>query len=124
LTSVERAPNIDNAGARSEKRNLVMKTACVWSRKYWYGKTMVGKVVADPSNPVAPNGKGGFDKIIPVDQSSGEIVAGLLPPGAALVKAFGVVAADSLGSGANRKPERAVLFYATDFPGGRPRGRG
>ena len=32
------------------------------------------------------------------------------------MKAFGTVAADSLSSGANRKPERAVLFYATDFP--------
>jgi 8-hydroxy-5-deazaflavin:NADPH oxidoreductase len=81
-----------------------------------YRNTMVGKIVVDPSNPIAPNGKGGFDKIIPVDQSSGEIIAGLLPPGAELVKAFGTVAADSLSSGANRKPERAVLFYATDFP--------
>ena len=26
------------------------------------------------------------------------------------------MAADALTSGANRKPERAVLFYATDFP--------
>jgi predicted dinucleotide-binding enzyme len=81
-----------------------------------YRNTMVGKIEVDPSNPIAPNGKGGFDKIIPVDQSSGEIIAGLLPPGAELVKAFGTVAADSLSSGANRKPERAVLFYATDFP--------
>lgn len=78
--------------------------------------TLVGKIVVDPSNPIGPNGKGGFERIIPADQSSGAIIAGLLPPGAQLVKAFGTVAAESLGSGANRKPERAVLFYATDFP--------
>jgi predicted dinucleotide-binding enzyme len=81
-----------------------------------YRNALVGKIVVDPSNPIAPNSKGGFDKIIPADQSSGEIIAGLLPPGAELVKAFGTVAADSLTSGANRRPERAVLFYATDFP--------
>jgi predicted dinucleotide-binding enzyme len=54
--------------------------------------------------------------VIPADQSSGEVIAGLLPPGAELVKAFGTLTADSLSSGAHRKPERAVLFYATDFP--------
>jgi predicted dinucleotide-binding enzyme len=77
---------------------------------------LVGKIVVDPSNPVAPNGKGGFDKTIPADQSSGRIIADLLPPGAELVKAFGTLGAESLGSAVNRKPERAVLFYATDFP--------
>jgi predicted dinucleotide-binding enzyme len=81
-----------------------------------YRNALVGKIVVDPSNPIAPSSKGGFDKIIPADQSSGEIIAGLLPPGAELVKAFGTVAADALTSGANREPERAVLFYATDFP--------
>ena len=81
-----------------------------------YRNDLVGKIVVDPSNPIAPNSKGGFEKIIPADQSAGEIIAGLLPPGAELVKAFGTVAAEALTSGANRKPDRAVLFYATDFP--------
>jgi predicted dinucleotide-binding enzyme len=81
-----------------------------------YRTALVGKIVVDTSNPIAPNTKGGFEKIIPADQSSGEIIAGLLPPGAELVKAFGTVAAESLSSGADRAPERAVLFYATDFP--------
>ncbi|MBV8105752.1 MAG: hypothetical protein JO223_14225, partial [Hyphomicrobiales bacterium] len=31
-------------------------------------------------------------------------------------KAFGTLSAESLGSAANRSPERAVLFYATDHP--------
>jgi 8-hydroxy-5-deazaflavin:NADPH oxidoreductase len=77
---------------------------------------LAGKIVVDPSNPIAPDGKGGFKKTIPADQSSGQIIARLLPEGAELVKAFGTLGADSLASGANRSPERAVLFYATDYP--------
>ena len=77
---------------------------------------LAGKIVVDPSNPIAPDGKGGFKKTIPADQSSGQIIAGLLPEGAELVKAFGTLGADSLAAGANRSPERAVLFYATDYP--------
>jgi 8-hydroxy-5-deazaflavin:NADPH oxidoreductase len=77
---------------------------------------LVGKIVVDPSNPIAPDGKGGFKKTIPADHSSGEIIAGLLPKGTELVKAFGTLAAGSLGSAANRSPERAVLFFATDYP--------
>ena len=33
-----------------------------------------------------------------------------------MVKAFGTLGAESLGSAANRLPDRAVLFYATDYP--------
>jgi 8-hydroxy-5-deazaflavin:NADPH oxidoreductase len=77
---------------------------------------LAGKIVVDPSNPIAPDGKGGFKKTIPQDQSAGEIIAGLLPKDAELVKAFGTTGAKSLGDAANRKPDRAVLFYATDYP--------
>ena len=77
---------------------------------------LAGKIVVDPSNPIAPDGQGGFKKTIPAEQSSGEIVAGLLPEGAELVKAFGSLGVASLSSGANRQPEKATLFYATDFP--------
>jgi 8-hydroxy-5-deazaflavin:NADPH oxidoreductase len=77
---------------------------------------LAGKIAVDPSNPIAPDGKGGFKKIIPADQSSGKIIAGLLPEGAQLVKAFGTLSAGSLGTAAGRSPERAVLFYATDYP--------
>jgi 8-hydroxy-5-deazaflavin:NADPH oxidoreductase len=79
-----------------------------------YRSKLSGKVVVDPSNPIAPDGQGAFKKIIPADQSSGEVLAGLLPDGARFVKAFGTLGAESLGSAAHRKPERAVLFYATD----------
>jgi 8-hydroxy-5-deazaflavin:NADPH oxidoreductase len=75
---------------------------------------LVGKIVVDPSNPVAPDGAGGFKKIIPQDQSSGQILAALLPAGAKFVKAFGTLAAPSLKSGARRSPDPNVLFYAND----------
>src|SRR5713101_197183 len=81
-----------------------------------YRGALAGKIVVDPSNPLAPDGKGGFKKTIPADQSSGQLIAALLPEGAELVKAFGTLGAESLGSGVNRSPERAVLFYATDYP--------
>jgi 8-hydroxy-5-deazaflavin:NADPH oxidoreductase len=79
-----------------------------------HGSQLAGKILVDPSNPVGPDGSGGFKKIIPPDQSSGEILAGLLPRGARLVKAFGTLGAKSLGSGARHTPEPYVLFYASD----------
>jgi 8-hydroxy-5-deazaflavin:NADPH oxidoreductase len=81
-----------------------------------YRDALAGKIVVDPSNPIAPDGKGGFKKTIPPEQSSGQLISALLPDGARLVKAFGTLSAESLASGANRAPERAVLFYATDYP--------
>ena len=77
---------------------------------------LAGKIVVDPSNPIAPDGQGGFKKTISAEQSSGQIVASLLPQGAELVKAFGTLSAESLAKAANRTPERAVLFYAADYP--------
>ena len=72
-----------------------------------------GKVVVDPSNPVAQDTNGGFVRTLPDGQSSGSVVAGLLPAEAHFVKAFGTLGAESLASEANRTP-RAALFYATD----------
>lgn len=74
---------------------------------------LAGKVVVDPSNPIAADGKGGFKKIIPEGTSSGEILAPLLPGDAEFVKAFGTLTSTSLAAAANRSP-KAVLFYATD----------
>ena len=78
--------------------------------------SLAGKIIVDPSNPIAPDGAGGFKKTIPAGQSSGMIVASIIPEGAEAVKAFGTLGAESLASGANRSPERAVLFYATNYP--------
>lgn len=78
------------------------------------GPRLRGKVVVDPSNPVAADDTGQLARTLPDGVSAASVVAGLLPEGASLVKAFGTLAAGSLSSGANRTPERAVLFYATD----------
>ena len=82
-----------------------------------FAETLVGKIVVDPSNPVGSDGKGGITRTLPVDQSTGQIVASLLPRGARFVKAFGTLSAESFASAARRTPERAVLFYATDDAG-------
>jgi len=53
-------------------------------------------------------------RTLPEGQSSDSVVAALLPTGSHYVKAFGTLGADALASAANREPQRAVLFYATD----------
>ena len=40
--------------------------------------------------------------------------AAILPKDAILVKAFGTLGSASLANAANQKPEKTVLFYATD----------
>jgi predicted dinucleotide-binding enzyme len=77
-------------------------------------EALVGKVVIDPSNPIGPDGHGGFTTTLPEGESAASILANLLPAGAHFVKAFGTLGADALGSAANRPSGRAVLFYATD----------
>lgn len=73
-----------------------------------------GKIIVDPSNPIAPDGKGGFKKIIAAEESAGQLLSSLLPNGAKLTKAMGSLGASSLESAAHQSPESAVLFYATD----------
>ena len=75
---------------------------------------LAGKVIVDPSNPIAMNDKGDFSRTLPEGVSAGSVIAALLPEGAHFVKAFGTLSAGSLRSGSNRQPARAVLFYATD----------
>jgi hypothetical protein len=72
------------------------------------------KVVVDPSNPLGFDEQGQMIRTLPDDQSSGSVVAALLPAGAHYVKAFGTLGAEALASAANRQPRRAVLLYATD----------
>jgi predicted dinucleotide-binding enzyme len=78
-----------------------------------YGERLSGKVIADPTNPTGPDGHGGFRKTIGEQESSGQILAGLLPAGARLVKAFGTLSAGTLAAAARREP-RVVEFYAAD----------
>ncbi|MFE0581420.1 NADPH-dependent F420 reductase [Streptomyces sp. NPDC058874] len=79
-----------------------------------YGGKLSDKILVDPSNPIAPDGAGGFVKTIGAGESTGRLLADLLPEGAKLVKAFGTLSAASLTSASRRAPERAVGFYATD----------
>ena len=79
-----------------------------------YATELKGKIIVDPSNPIAPDEKGGFKKIIGENQSAGEILSSLLPKDAKLVKALGTLGAASLAKAAFQQPEKAVLFYATD----------
>jgi 8-hydroxy-5-deazaflavin:NADPH oxidoreductase len=75
---------------------------------------LVGKTIIDPTNAIGPDGSGGYQKVIGEKESSGQILAGLLPPGARLVKAFGTLTAGTLSAAARREPERAVQFFAAD----------
>jgi predicted dinucleotide-binding enzyme len=79
-----------------------------------YATELQGKIIVDPSNPIAPDEKGGFKKIIAKDQSAGQILSSLLPKDAKLAKALGTLGAASLEKAAFQHPEKAVLFYATD----------
>ena len=79
-----------------------------------YAAELQGKIIVDPSNPIAPDEKGGFKKIIDKDQSSGQILASLLPKGAKLAKVLGTLGAASLSKAAFQQPDKAVQFYTTD----------
>ncbi|MNX81351.1 glutamyl-tRNA reductase [compost metagenome] len=79
-----------------------------------YGIELQGKMVIDPSNPIAPDENGGFKKIIGKKESAGQLNAALLPKDAKLVKALGTLGAASLASAAHQSSEKSVLFYASD----------
>lgn len=79
-----------------------------------YSADLEGKIIVDPSNPIAPDENGGFKKIIGENESAGEINSKFLPKNAKLVKALGTLGAGSLTESAYQTPEKLVLFYATD----------
>ena len=76
--------------------------------------SLTEKLVVVPSNPVGLDEAGNVTRLLPEEQSSGEVVAGWLPTGARLAMAFGSMSGDLLESSSNRSPELAVLFYVTD----------
>jgi 8-hydroxy-5-deazaflavin:NADPH oxidoreductase len=75
---------------------------------------LTGKVVVVPSNPVGIDAQGNLSRLLPTDESSGEVIAGWLSAGASLAMAFGTMSADLFEASSHRSPEPAVLFYATD----------
>jgi 8-hydroxy-5-deazaflavin:NADPH oxidoreductase len=76
--------------------------------------SLADKVVVVPSNPLGLDAHGNVIRLLPKGQASGVVVAGWLPAGPELAMAFGSMSADLFESSANRSPEPAVLFYATD----------
>ncbi len=76
--------------------------------------TLTDKLVIVPSNPVTLDAQGNVQRLLPKEQSSGEVVTAWLPAGSCLAMAFGTMSAGLFESSSNRSPEAAVLFYATD----------
>ena len=108
------AASVDEAVDRADVLVLAVWLDAFEQLLAQYGERLVGKVIVDPTNPVGPDSDGNYRKVIPERESSGQILAGLLPAGARLVKAFGTLSAPTLSAAARREPERAVLFYAAD----------
>lgn len=79
-----------------------------------FSKELDGKIIIDVSNPIAPDGNGGFKKIIAENESAGKILSDLIPKNAKLIKAFGTLGADSLLNSSFNEPDKKVLFYASD----------
>lgn len=79
-----------------------------------YSKELDGKIIIDVSNPIAPDGNGGFKKVIGENESAGKILSDLIPKGAKLIKAFGTLGVGSLLNAAFSEPDKNVLFYASD----------
>jgi hypothetical protein len=79
-----------------------------------YAVALEGKVIVDVSNPIAPDGIGGFKKIVEEHESAGQILSRVIPKGARLIKAFGTLGAGSLAEAAFSRPDKKVLFYASD----------
>jgi 8-hydroxy-5-deazaflavin:NADPH oxidoreductase len=75
---------------------------------------LTDKLVVVPSNPVGVDAHGNLSRLLPKEQSSGEVVAGWLPTGASLAMAFGTLSGNLFESSSRRSPEPAVLFYATE----------
>jgi 8-hydroxy-5-deazaflavin:NADPH oxidoreductase len=75
---------------------------------------LTDKLVVVPSNPVGLDAQGNVSRLLPAEQTSGEVVAGWLPAGARLAMAFGTMSGDLFVSSSNRSPEPAVLFYVSD----------
>ncbi len=108
------AVSIDEAAERADVLVFALWLDAFEQLIAQYGGRLAGKVIVDPSNPVGPDGSGGYGKVIGEQESSGQILARLLPPRARLVKAFGTLSAPTLAGTAWREPERVVQFYAAD----------
>jgi predicted dinucleotide-binding enzyme len=109
----EAAASVDEAIKAADV--VVLATWLEQTKQYVPALTglLENKIVVDPSNPIGfENGQ--MIRTLPEGQSSGSVVASMLPASAHYVKAFGTLGAvEQLAISANRDP-RVVLFYATD----------
>ena len=108
------AASVDDAIFQADVVVLALRLDVIRELVPRYGEALEGKVVVDPSNPVALDDAGNLYRTLPEGESAASVVADVLPAGAHYAKAFGTLVAPSLQSAANRTPRRAVLFYATD----------
>lgn len=111
--------SIDEALDRAELILLAIPYGEISAFIVAHAAQLRGKIVIDPSNPIAPAPEGGFVKVIPQEQSAGELIAAELPQEVRLVKAFGTLGAHSLQEAAFA-PERKGLFYASNCPSVQP----
>jgi hypothetical protein len=113
LGPLARAASVEDAISAADA--VVLATWLDQTKEWLPSRTRLleNKVVVDPSNPIGfENGQ--MIRTLPEGQSSGSVVAGLLPASAHYVKALGTLGAvEQLATSANRHP-RVVLFYATD----------
>jgi predicted dinucleotide-binding enzyme len=114
LGELASATSVANAIAQADVVVLALRLDVIRELIPRYADALEGKVVVDPSNPVALDDAGNLYRTLPEGESAASVVAGLLPAEAHYAKAFGTLTAPSLQSAANRTPRRAVLFYATD----------
>jgi predicted dinucleotide-binding enzyme len=75
---------------------------------------LAGKVVVDTSNPIGFDDDGTPYRTLPEGTSAASVVVSMLPTETHYAKAFGTLTAESLANDADRRPRKAVLFYATD----------
>jgi 8-hydroxy-5-deazaflavin:NADPH oxidoreductase len=114
LGPLARAASVDGAIAGADVVVFAVWLDTIKELIAKHARLLEDKVVVDPSNPLGFDESGQMLRTLPEGQSSGSVVAALLPVSAHYVKAFGTLGADALASSANREPRRAVLFYAGD----------
>jgi predicted dinucleotide-binding enzyme len=72
-----------------------------------YSDLLQGKIVIDPSNPVTLR-DGELVRLLPEGKSAGSVIAGLIPPDARFVKAFGTLSAESLAKESHRQTDHGL----------------
>jgi predicted dinucleotide-binding enzyme len=121
LGGLARAGSVSGAIADADAVVLALMWQTATNLIPEYAELLDGKVVIDPTNPLAVDETGTpvqhdgkLARNLPEGISTGEVIAGLLPVGAHYAKAFGTLIAADLSSDAHRTPERVALLYATD----------